>query len=28
MTTTRGWLRIHSVLTFYHAVLWQRSLRG
>jgi hypothetical protein len=28
MTTTRGRLRIHIVLTFYHAGLWQRSLCG
>jgi hypothetical protein len=28
MPTNRRRLRIHSVLTFYHAGLWQRSLRG
>jgi hypothetical protein len=28
MTTTRGRLRIRSILTFYHAGLWQRSLYG
>jgi hypothetical protein len=28
MTTLGGRLRIHNVLTFYHAGLWQRSLRG
>jgi hypothetical protein len=28
MSTTRGMLCIRSILTFYHAGLWQRSLRG
>jgi hypothetical protein len=28
MTTTRGRLRLRSILTLYHAGLWQRSLRG
>jgi hypothetical protein len=28
MTTIRRKLRLRSILTFYYAGLWQRSLRG